>query len=286
MQGFGKYDLSKIHISSPPDSLNDRLRFFKISPGYIKYKSSDFISRKMDSLRQSERSLAVSKDVCRRVFTSYDTASSWEIANDLYDMYCLLPSIKREIAVKRWSEEDFKVIGKAFTQADLRWLDIVNQAEDFYEKGPGNNINGIQIKVAAPLLADFLYSIQNEIRKPQHLDAKLNFTHAEAISPFATILELKPASHTSASVFHYAENWKADKIMQMGSNIQWVLYSNGNSYLLKVLLNEKETALPIPTNIFPYYHWEDVDHFYTKKLKSFGIDTSANLHDYLLNLKN
>lgn len=286
MQGFGKYDLSEIHLSSPPDSLNDALRFFKISPAYLKYKSGNFIKEKTDSLLQSGRSLRVSRDVCGRIFKTYDTVSSWKITNALYDMYCLLPSIKKEIAAKGWSEEAFTALHKAFSRADLQWLDIVNQAEDFYEKGPGEDINGIQIKIAVPLLADFLYSIEKEIRQPDYLDAKLNFTHAEAISPFATIMEIKQASHISSSVFDYAENWQADKIMQMGSNIQWILYSNGKTYLLKVLLNEKEVALPISTDTFPYYQWEDVYRFYTAKLKAYGVDRDTNLHDYLLGLKN
>ncbi|WP_197492155.1 histidine-type phosphatase [Arachidicoccus ginsenosidimutans] len=286
MQGFGKYDSSKIHIASPPDSLNDALRFWNISSAYKKYKKGSLIKSKMDSLLQNPRTIQVSKNICSRVFKSFDTANAWELTQNLYDLYCIYPLMKKEIAAKGWSGSDFTILAKAFTTKDLQWLDFVNMAEDFYEKGPGENINGIQIKIAAPLLADFLNSIDTAIQQPSSLDAKLNFTHAEAISPFATIMEIPQASHTSTSVFDYAKNWHAEKIMQMASNIQWILYSNGNAYLVKVLHNEQEVHLPISTTTFPYYKWKDVKDFYTKKLQSFGIDEHTDLHEYLLKLRN
>ncbi|HEY0299270.1 MAG TPA: histidine phosphatase family protein, partial [Arachidicoccus sp.] len=221
-----------------------------------------------------------------KIFTTFDASNAWQITQDLYDIYCLPQLIQKEIAAKGWNKNEIDIVNKAFTQSDLRWLDFINSAEDFYEKGPGKNINGIAVSIAAPLLSEFLSCVEKEIEHPNTLDAKLNFAHAETISPFATLLEIPQASHASASVFDYAKNWHADQIIPMASNIQWILYSNGKSYLVKVLLNEKEAALPVSTTTFPYYHWDDVSNFYTNKLKSLGIDENTNLHDYLLNIKN
>ena len=38
-----------------------------------------------------------------------------------------------------------------------------------------------------------------------------------------------------------------------------------NDVLVKVLLNEKETKLPVKTDIAPYYHWKDVESYYRGK---------------------
>jgi hypothetical protein len=38
-------------------------------------------------------------------------------------------------------------------------------------------------------------------------------------------------------------------------------------YLVKVLLNEKEMALPVPTQHAPYYKWQEVKKFYLKKIQ-------------------
>ncbi|MNJ73829.1 hypothetical protein D3C77_706770 [compost metagenome] len=65
----------------------------------------------------------------------------------------------------------------------------------------------------------------------------------------------------------------------MGANIQWILYSNGNDYLVKMLRNEEEIAFPMETNMFPYYKWEDVKTYYENKLKAVGVDMDSSLED-------
>ena len=34
---------------------------------------------------------------------------------------------------------------------------------------------------------------------------------------------------------------------------------------MKVLHNEKEVRVPVPTDIFPFYHWSDFKRFYSSK---------------------
>lgn len=286
MKGFGSYDSTKIHIFSPPDSLNNTLRFYDISPAYTQYKKGNFIKSRIDSLRYNSGSKNISRDIYTRIFKKFNSSEAWRFAQNMYDIYCLLPVIKKEIAARKKKDSLFTPIYSAFTEEDLQWLDFIKQAKDFYEKGPGENNKGIQIKIAAPLLADFLYNIKREIQQPNTLDAQLNFTHAETISPFACLLGIPQASKASSSVFNYAKNWQASKIISMASNIQWVLYSNGKSYLVKVLLNERTATLPISTTTFPYYQWKDVEDFYTKKLIALNNKKDPNWHNYLLNLKN
>jgi hypothetical protein len=42
-----------------------------------------------------------------------------------------------------------------------------------------------------------------------------------------------------------------------------------NDVLVKVLLNEREAKLPVPTDCAPYYHWRDVREYYLKKLDAY-----------------
>ena len=37
--------------------------------------------------------------------------------------------------------------------------------------------------------------------------------------------------------------------------------------LVKFLMNENETAIPIKTNCYPYYHWKDVEAYYRKMIE-------------------
>ena len=58
----------------------------------------------------------------------------------------------------------------------------------------------------------------------------------------------------------------------MASNIQLVFYRDGakdKDVLVKVLLNERETRLPLPDKLAPYYRWKDFKAYYHKKLDDY-----------------
>ena len=56
----------------------------------------------------------------------------------------------------------------------------------------------------------------------------------------------------------------------MAGNIQFVFYRKKGSddILVKVLLNERETKLPVKSDVVPYYHWKDVELYYRNKLEA------------------
>ena len=37
-------------------------------------------------------------------------------------------------------------------------------------------------------------------------------------------------------------------------------------------MNENETSIPVKTDCYPYYHWNDVKKFYRDKIKASGLD--------------
>jgi len=260
-----------------PDSADYTLRFYDISPGYQAYKKSNELKARQDSLENDPQTAAVARNVCSKLFdssfahqllnagienTRKKTVNGITFTESLYDIYAVQFVIPLEMAQKNY-HIDF---GAAFTAKDLQWLDKLNNAADFFEKGPAMDAMGIQVAIAAPLLADFLNTLTNFTSGKLKADAKLRFTHAEAISPFATLLGIPQASKISNSVYGYDKGWQASTIIPMSANIQWVLYSNGSDYLVKVLLNEKEVKLPVKTNLFPYYKLGDITGYYQKVL--------------------
>ena len=58
-----------------------------------------------------------------------------------------------------------------------------------------------------------------------------------------------------------------DKIIPMGANIQLVFYKKDGSddVLVKFLLNENETSVPVRTDCAPYYHWTDVKAYWEER---------------------
>ncbi|BAV06513.1 histidine-type phosphatase [Filimonas lacunae] len=284
-----------IHFEQVQDSNENVLRFYDLSPAYLKFKKSDAVSRPIDSLNKDVQTQTVALHVAKKLFTSSwlkastdkGEAYNWNtIAEYLYDLYSVQFSIPLEMKVKGYTKDSID-FGIAFSTADLVWLEFKNSAEDFLEKGAGTDTLGIQSRVAAPLLVDFINTTNEALHAPAGTasEAILRFTHAEAISPFATLLGIPQASVPSPAIRAYNQHWQASAIIPLSANIQWILYSNGNDFLVKVLLNEKEVALPIATTQYPYYKWTDVKQYYLKKLESLHVSPGDDMHRYLLELQ-
>jgi hypothetical protein len=71
---------------------------------------------------------------------------------------------------------------------------------------------------------------------------------------------------------HLEDYWVNYRIYPMACNIQLVFYrpKKGNGdILVKALLNEKEATMPVKTDTYPYYKWQDIRKYYIKKLDDF-----------------
>ncbi len=291
-----------IHEKVIPDSADNTLRFYDIAPAYRDFKKSTPLVKRMDSLSADARAFTTAKNVCSKLFSpdfvqtllkegvvinagkKNSKINAISFTDNLYDLYTISFSMPLEMKQKGYAKSDID-FSIAFDEKDLRWLDLVNGASDFYEKGAGLDTLGLQIRIAVPLLADYLNSTQDIIINKRKADGVFRFTHAEAISPLATLLGIREASVPDASVFSYHKNWKASSIIPLSANIAWIVYSNGKDQLVKVLLNEKEVRLPITTHQYPFYRWEDIRNYYLKKISALHTDPQADMQQYLLNVK-
>ncbi len=250
-----------------PDSLDTMLRFYDLSPAYQAFKKSAAIQQPVDSLLNDKKTSQYAQQVCSGIFTPAFKTDAVAFTTNLYDVYCGAFSVPVEMKAHGYAAQslDFKL---AFTSQQLQWFAFINGAEDFLEKGAGRDTAGIQATVATPLLANFITTTSAVVDHTKQTDAILRFTHAEAISPFATLLGIPQASVPAASIYQYNKHWLPEAIIPLSANIQWIIYSNGADYLVKVLLNEKEVMLPVTTQVSPYYKWEDVKKYYIGKLNS------------------
>ncbi|HJT74057.1 MAG TPA: histidine-type phosphatase, partial [Chitinophaga sp.] len=284
LTAFKNYVGDKTVHAAPADTDENVLRFYDLSPAYLAFKNTPAIGKRIDSLEQDARTMQVAQAVWSKVFKASFSSEQEKMlmfTKNLYDLYSIQFSIPLEMKGKGYQRNSIN-FGIAFDTPSLAWMSFINDAEDFYEKGPGLDTLGIQVRVSAPLLTDFLNSTSAAIDGRLQKDAILRFTHAEAISPFATLLGIPAASQSSAAVHKYAEHWQASDIIPLSANIQWIVYTNGKDYLVKTLLNECEVQLPVKTTHYPYYRWEDVQQYYITRLQKIGIAPDADMHRYLL----
>ncbi|MBS1604661.1 MAG: hypothetical protein JST42_18490 [Bacteroidetes bacterium] len=279
LRAFGAYKGQR-RMTRKPDSLDAVLRFYDLSPGYAKYKKSELLRAVFDSLDRDHRTGEAAEAVCERVFSpafcaKMKAGEKVRFFGDIYDLYSLQYSVAREIP----QSVD---LGIVFGKDELAWEDFVSGAQDFLEKGPGRDPLGIQAKVAAPLLADFVQTTDEACSGGR--DAVLRFTHAEAISPFATLLGIPEASVPAAGIYDYERHWQAARIIPLSSNVQWIVYSNGKAYLVKILLNEREVSLPLRSVGGTYYRWEDLRRYCIQRLRAVGADVHGDMLGYLRTL--
>ncbi len=90
------------------------------------------------------------------------------------------------------------------------------------------------------------------------------FGHDSVVLPFSFILGFQEAIHATDDMENLHNHFSIFRLIPMAANIQLIFYRKAGSddILVKFLLNENETSIPVKTDCAPYYHWSDVKRFW------------------------
>ena len=101
----------------------------------------------------------------------------------------------------------------------------------------------------------------------------LRYTMETAFIPLVCLMDINGYGLATDDLETLDEKGWADfRIAPMSANMQMIYYRrdfDDQDILIKVLLNEREATLPIPTDCAPYYHWKDVRDYYLHKLNAY-----------------
>ncbi|QZA77444.1 histidine-type phosphatase [Deefgea tanakiae] len=164
-------------------------------------------------------------------------ASTADAASLLYELYVIAPAMRTEAGV------DFS---RYMPAEQARFFAELNDASDFYDKGPGMTEKGdVTYKMSQMLFDDFFKEMDAIAANNLGNAAKLRFAHAEIVAPFASRMGLKKVMQQvpKAETFSYKNNpWRGDYVSPMAANMQWDVYRNAaGKVIVKMLYNEKET---------------------------------------------
>jgi len=166
--------------------------------------------------------------------------SDVDAAEAVYNLYAIAPAMSEESpGGKGWH------LDRYIAPSDAAWFGYLGDTEDFYEKGPSFADSDITYKMADVLLDDFFQQVEAKRDGTSKLGAELRFTHAEEIIPLATLMRLPGSTKavTADGPYTYADNpWRGASVAPLGANIQWDVFRKGDTYLVRMLYNEKETA--------------------------------------------
>lgn len=122
------------------------------------------------------------------------------------------------------------------------------------------------------LLRKMINEADSLMRKDIH-GASLRFGHETIILPLVCLLGINGFDFQTSDLSALeGQGWWACLVFPMASNIQFVFYrenKDDKDILFKVLLNEQEATLPIPTDMAPYYHWRDFREYYLKMIDDY-----------------
>lgn len=135
---------------------------------------------------------------------------------------------------------------------------------------PGSKKSWLRIY---PLLKDFLDQADAMIESGGS-GLRLRFGHDSVVLPFAYVLGFPEATGATTDMENLHTQFSIFRLIPMGANIQLVFFRKAKSkdILVKFLMNENETSVPVKTDCYPYYHWSDVKKYYRAKIKDANLE--------------
>lgn len=251
--------------------LNPRLNIaFNATQRYISFLN--YQDRIIFKMRMDSVTLAAFKDFKRRnihlehltgllfndrqwVADSLDTMTFGE------DLYKVVSILQNSDIYQRENLYDL------FTDDEIYNCWRVNNAW-WYAAYGNSDLNGRLQSFTQRQLVDRIISEADEsIANPQP-GALLRFGHETVVLPLVCLLDIGGFGLNTTNLDELeSRGWVDYRVFPMGANLQFVFYRRNPSdqdVLFKVLLNENETTLPLPTDMPPYYRWSDFKDYWKR----------------------
>jgi len=142
----------------------------------------------------------------------------------------------------------------------------------YFHYGP-SPLNGSEQPYSQRVLLRRIIEQADSCIKLSHPGAQLRFGHETIVLPLVCLLGINGFDYQTPYLEALEDaGWWACLVFPMASNVQIVFYRENlkdKDVLIKVLLNEKETRLPLPDDRAPYYRWKDFRAYYLKKIDDY-----------------
>lgn len=174
----------------------------------------------------------------------------------------------------------YLAVGMQNIETDITLMDIFTEDELFdlwqvfnfrFYGGSANYAGnrGLEIDNAKYLLQNIIDSAEEALIMDTP-SVTLRFGHDGNVIPLAGILEFPAASGKTENAENAFSYFADFKVAPMAGNVQMIFFKNPKDskapILVKFLLNEEEQRIPLETDMWPFYKWDDVKTFYQPKL--------------------
>ena len=195
-------------------------------------------------------------------------SDSINAVNLMYDLF--------EVAANMQSHDTDIDLLSLFTDDELYAQWSIRNLSWYLDYGAAPQTGGIMPFSQRNLLKNIIETTDTVIGSSAakaNTQATLRFGHEVCVMPLACLLELDSCGISVANPDSLDRYWRNYNIFPMACNIQLVFYrpkkGKAGDVLVKALLNERETTLPIATSQWPYYKWTDFRKYYVDKLERY-----------------
>lgn len=120
---------------------------------------------------------------------------------------------------------------------------------------------GVNVDNAKNLLSNIIETADQYIAEDRH-GATLRFGHDGNITPLVALMQLDGFYGYENNPAEVCNVWAGYKVSPMASNLQMIFYRNdSDNVIVKFMMNEQDVALPIPTDMAPFYDWNEARAF-------------------------
>lgn len=176
------------------------------------------------------------------------------------------------VAVDMQNTETHEDMLSIFTNDELYDLWEVINASFYITNASYPRSDGLNVDNAKNLLRNILETANDYVDNGKH-GATLRFGHDGNIVPLAALMRFTDCHGYSKGLDDIADVWQTYNISPMASNMQMVFFKNKQGdVIVKFMMNEKEIAIDMPSDIFPFYRWDDVKTYLQQTLDTPSIE--------------
>ena len=178
------------------------------------------------------------------------------------------------------SHDNGEDLWNLFTKEELFDLWKIVNIDWYLGYGPAPQTDGNMPFNQRYLLRNMIETADTVIASSSYSNgASLRYGHEVCVMPLACLMELDSCGRKVEDLDHLEDYWVNYRIFPMACNIQMIFYKpnkakagklRAEDILVKVLLNEKETTLPVAAYSGPYCKWTDLRQYYQNKLDAYG----------------
>ena len=241
---------------------------------YLKYKSKAYDKQHMadadDAFRRADSAYVHPERLIRHIFTDYAYAKTKVLSPTAF--------MQALFELDGISQSSYGMPSLAFLFTDQERYDLWqrNNFEWYYEKGASPLSGACMYKLGRNLLENFVLTADTVIASGRTA-VTLRYGHDTQLAPLAALMGCGRLTEATADWQRIADTYRTYRIIPMCGNVQMAFYRKAGSddILVRVMLNERDAALPVATYCAPFYHWSDLRKYWLDTVNAINLPPVA-----------